>query len=445
MPSIEVLQALEAAGADPAWLAHHARRAGDVAAIRRLAPAAARMAGAAGGHRQALAQWEAALATYDARGDLASTPGRAEALEGVAVEAYLCGRPQPALEARQALLALHEAEGDLRRAGDDLRWLSRIHWWSGQGKEAETLGDRSIAVLEQFPDSRELALALSGRSQLAMLSERRTEAIALGERAVALGRRIGDRETVAHALTNVGTALIATEEHERGRAMLEEAFAVAAEDGHDDHAARALVNLRLPPSSAAAVTAGWRVTSAGRSSSRAGGTSTATCSTWSACARCSGWGWASGWPVRRTPAAPWRSASSRASASAPRSSPSGACRPAAASRTRARRSPTPDRAVATHELQRLGPVAAARAEHAWLEGDLAGCGAAARDANDLALRRGDAWTRGELAFWLGAPAASTSRPRPSPSRTRAPSPATGGARATPGRRRLPLRGGRRRE
>src|SRR5439155_15677915 len=39
--------------ADPARFAHHARRAGDVEAIRRLAPPAARAASAAGGHRQA--------------------------------------------------------------------------------------------------------------------------------------------------------------------------------------------------------------------------------------------------------------------------------------------------------------------------------------------------------------------------------------------------------
>ena len=58
-----VLAALEAAGdADPARLAHHARRAGDAGAIRRLAPVAARAASAAGGHRQALEHWEAALA-----------------------------------------------------------------------------------------------------------------------------------------------------------------------------------------------------------------------------------------------------------------------------------------------------------------------------------------------------------------------------------------------
>ena len=57
-------------------------------------------------------------------------------------------------------------------------------------------------------------------------------------------------------------------------------------------------------------------------------------------------------------------------------------------------------AVASGELQRLGPAAAARAEHAWLDGDLDASAAAARAAYDLALDRGDRWARGELAFWL---------------------------------------------
>jgi len=113
-----VLDALAAAGdADPARLAHHARRAGRVDAIRRLAPAAARAASRSGGHHQALEHWEAALAAEEG----ADPAVRAEALEGVAVEAYLCGHMARAIEARRGLLAIHEAAADALRAGDDLR------------------------------------------------------------------------------------------------------------------------------------------------------------------------------------------------------------------------------------------------------------------------------------------------------------------------------------
>ena len=57
-------------------------------------------------------------------------------------------------------------------------------------------------------------------------------------------------------------------------------------------------------------------------------------------------------------------------------------------------------ATSTGELQRMGPVAAARAETAWLAGDRAATARAAREAFDLAVDRDDRWTIGELGFWL---------------------------------------------
>ena len=57
-------------------------------------------------------------------------------------------------------------------------------------------------------------------------------------------------------------------------------------------------------------------------------------------------------------------------------------------------------AVNTGELQRLAPAAAARAEHAWLTGDLERTAAIARETYGLAVARGDVWARAQLAFWL---------------------------------------------
>ena len=389
-----VLGTLEAAGEpDPARLVHHARHAGDAAAIRRLAPQAARAAAAEGGHRQALEHWEAALE--------AAGGADPEALEGVSVEAYHCARMDRALEARRALLELHAAAGDGLRAGDDERWLSRILWWAGDATPAAEAADRAIARLEAFPNSRELAMALSARSQLAMLAQRHEEAIELGTRAERLARRIGDRETVTHALTNVGTTLV-QQGDERGPPMLEEAFALASEDGHDDHAARALVNFataavtrrrgdpRIPEYVERAL--------ALRPRARAG-------------------------RLRPVPARGARHAAalSRRVAARPRRTRSASLAygedtgvslcPAliVIGRLRARRGDRDAdaalddawrRAVATGELQRLGPAAAARAEHAWLEGDLARVAEVARPAYELAAARGDAWARAELAHWL---------------------------------------------
>ena len=74
--------------------------------------------------------------------------------------------------------------------------------------------------------------------------------------------------------------------------------------------------------------------------------------------------------------------------------------------------------MASQELQRLGPAAAARAEHAWLDGDLAGTAAAARATYQLAVDRGEPWARAELAFWLRRAGEPVARARPTiPSRT----------------------------
>jgi DNA-binding CsgD family transcriptional regulator len=256
-------------------------------------------------------------------------------------------------------------------------------------------------VLEAFPDSRELAMALSGRSQLAMLDERNEEAVALGTRAERLARRAGDDETVAHALTNVGSVLHKAGDLENGRALLEEAFALAVAGGHDDHAARALGNLALgmlmhhrdDPRVAEDIDRGLRFTvergldgyAQYLLGARAG---------------------------LRLLRGAWGAAEQDAQAALALGAQPGVsvcpalivfgrlqtrrgAEQAAATIEEARRV-----AEATGELQRLGPVAATRAEHAWLDGDVAGVIAAAEEIHALATRRDDVWARDELAWWL---------------------------------------------
>jgi DNA-binding CsgD family transcriptional regulator/tetratricopeptide (TPR) repeat protein len=391
---LRVLAALEAQGADPARLAHHARRAGDVDAIRRLAPRAAQAAASAGGHGDALEHWEAALAA-------GGTPEEVErALEGVATEAYLGGRSERALEARRALLARHEAAGDALRVGDELRRLSRALWWAGRGEEADAAAERAVAVLEAFPDSRELAMAISGRSQLAMLSQRHREAIDLGLRAVALGRALGDDAIVCHALTNVGTAMMDRPDPLPARGILEEAHVIAVDAGLDDDACRAIVNL-------AWMTLMWRRDAEGaradieRALAFARERELEGYVQYLLGARAH----------LRMLVGEWAAAEADAHASLELEHQPGP-RPCPGlivlGRLDARRGGTEagsflDRAwarsVDTGELQRLGPAAAARAEHAWLEDDPAGVLDAVGDVYDLAVARRDPWQMGELAYW----------------------------------------------
>jgi DNA-binding CsgD family transcriptional regulator len=56
-------------------------------------------------------------------------------------------------------------------------------------------------------------------------------------------------------------------------------------------------------------------------------------------------------------------------------------------------------ALQTAEYQRIGRVAAARAEAAWYNGDLNQVGSAATEGQRIAPTRADPWIASELAFW----------------------------------------------
>jgi DNA-binding CsgD family transcriptional regulator len=59
-----------------------------------------------------------------------------------------------------------------------------------------------------------------------------------------------------------------------------------------------------------------------------------------------------------------------------------------------------ERALSTGELQRIAPVAAARAEAAWLRGDPEGVRVEAMRAYSMAMHAGSRWDIGRIALWL---------------------------------------------
>jgi tetratricopeptide (TPR) repeat protein len=222
---------------DLARLVHHAREAGDTEAVLRYAPEAARQAATVAAHREAVGHYRAVLP----HAGRLPPPVRAE-LERYSVEAYLSGLSGEAVSARRAAVELREAGGDQERLGETLRWLSRLHWWDGNRREAEAAAARAIAVLEPLEPGHQLAMAYSNQAQLDMLAQRIEVAMGWAERAIELARRLDDQETLTHALTNIGSARLQDSDPD-GRVDLEEAFQVAVDAELDDHAARAIGNL----------------------------------------------------------------------------------------------------------------------------------------------------------------------------------------------------------
>lgn len=384
-------------GVSPARLAHHATEARNVEAIRRLAPVAAEEAIRADAHREAAAHYRTLLAHAESFDDRE----RAELLEKLAYECYLTQQEEEALAHRQAALAIRRGLGERMREGDTLRWISRLQWFAGRNEEARAAAEEAIAVLEPLPPGPELAMAWSNRAQLHMLAEEIDEAVLWGTRAIDLARTLRDDAILAHALNNVGAAEDMAG-REEGAAKLDESLRISLEQGYAEHAARAYTNIGSGAVRSLEYTRAERMLDEG----------IAYCTdrdldAWRM--------YMLAWRARlRLERGDWSEAAGDAHAVlAFRGGPAVSRIPALAvlGCIRVRRGDpgamelldeARELAMRTRELQRLSPVAAARAEAAWLRGDRVLIVEEVREAFAMSLTR-ETRERGglALALWRG--------------------------------------------
>jgi AAA ATPase domain len=190
------------ANTDASRLVHHASEAGDIDALVRYAPIAARDAATSGAHREAAAHYTLALEHEDR-----FTPAElADLFEECAVERYTIGAAADAALAQRRAVALRRQLPDREALGLSLRWLSRIMWFNGRRADADQAAEEATAVLGEVGDEGLFAFALSNQSQLAMLAHRSQESVALARRAIALATTSGATPVLSHALTNLGAA-----------------------------------------------------------------------------------------------------------------------------------------------------------------------------------------------------------------------------------------------
>ncbi len=392
-----ILYALENHAAEEvvaARLVHHADRAQDRAAVLRLAPLAAESAARLSAHREAAAHYETAL-RYAAQ-----LPPAEHALlhEKFSYECYVIDRAPDAIAARKAALTLWRQVGDRLREGDNLRWLSRLSWFNGQKAEAEQYAREAIALLEPLPPGPELAMAYSNCAQLYMLSNLTALALEWGAKAIKLATELNEMEILSHALNNVGTAKL-TKSDLSGQRELKQSLALALEGGFREQAARAYTNL-------ATRAVGMREFKVARGYLDDG---IAFCEKYDLDA------WGRYMTVLRARVAldlgHWAEAVADAEAVArhPRTAPISKI-PALVvlGLIRARRGEegaaqlldeARSLALPTGEMQRLGLVTIARAEAAWLQGDIASMADELAWTAELAAEQPEPWMDGELAFW----------------------------------------------
>ena len=236
-----VLAAMESRPAlarDEAHLAHHAEEAGDADAALRYAVAAARHATAFRSHREAAAHYARALRFAGAL----PAGERIALMEARSYECYLTGDLEAAIAVRREAIELIRATGDRRREGDNLRWLSRFCWFAGLSAEAHDHALAAYDLLADLPTGDELAMACSNLSQLHMLADDFAEATMWGKRALALADQLGNDAVRVHAMTNVGTACL-NRGDTAGVPLVQESVVMARRLGLEDDLSRALSNL----------------------------------------------------------------------------------------------------------------------------------------------------------------------------------------------------------
>ena len=343
----------------------------------------------------------------------AAAARRAELLERRSYECYLTDDIEEAIAARAA----RRWRAPPRAATGCARATRTAGCRAWPGSRATTppprpQAARAVELLEPLPAGRELAMAYS--NLVAAADARATTAparVRWGERAIALAERLGETEILVHALNNVGAgrarrdgarrprearaqpragarapasrstsrAPTPTSAPVRGRACASTRVA----DAHLAAGHRLLPRAR--PRRVALYMLGWRA----RSAARAG--------RWDAAARRAA---GRARPPGRGRAEPDHAARrARPPARAPR-------RPRRRGRRSTRRSSW---RAATGELQRLAPVAGARAEARWLAGEAGAVAAETAERARAGARPRQPWAAGELR-WL-APARGPPRPR----------------------------------
>src|SRR5215211_1719211 len=380
---------------DLARLAHFAEAAGDQEAVLEYAIAAAEQAASLHSHREAAAQYARALRFA---GSLPPAE-RARLFEERAAACYLSDHGEEAIAARKAALDLWRTLGDRLKEGENLRRLSHFYWLEGRGMEAEATAIAALEVLEPVPPGPELAMAYSNLAQLRMLDHDLEGTLHWGNRAISLAEELGETETLVHALNNVGSARYYAGD-DQGHQDLERSLQLAVAGGLLDHAGRALANLAFTSMLAMRLDEADRLLNtaidfaiehdldfrrgyllATRAALRA---------------RQGRWDEAET-EIRELLRQPRLSSVTRMMALttlgqvyARRGSPEAAA--------------TLDEALAlaerTGKLLRLGPVRAARAEAALLNGDSERALVEALAVRDLVFERGNPWDRGELAWLL---------------------------------------------
>jgi DNA-binding CsgD family transcriptional regulator/tetratricopeptide (TPR) repeat protein len=391
------LAVLRRAGSrDDARLAYHAEGAADAQAVVEHAIRAGNHALEIGAYREAIAQLERARRF----GGVMADEDRAELLEALGQARMVTAYGSEAEEAWSEALELRREQGDPRQVGDLLRLLARAASWLGQSVRARSLAREAVDTLEPLGDSHELGMAYSMLSGRLMIEQHNEEAIRWGTKALAVAETLADDEVRAHALNNIGSAQIASGDA-AGFDTLEASLEIARSRGYDDHVYRALFNLGASASATQQLTRANAYFDDLEQFSQRSEVLSCNIDANRADVLLSMGRW-----DEAAVAAQRAVATSRLQELDPLDLSSAKCALARLAMRRGAGDAAPLLAEAqalvaeSQELSRQLAITSARAELAWVAGDLRPALPAVQRVYELAIERGDAWAIGELGRWL---------------------------------------------
>lgn len=394
---LDALKASPITRTDDARLAHHAEAVGDAEAVLTYAPAAARRAAAASAHREAanlyaLAQRYAAQLPPDQHARL---------LEEYAVECDAVGLQIDGIAARRTAIQLWRELGNALKQGENLAHLMTLLNRVGHNAEAQQVSRAAIDILEALPPGRELALAYRMQAAVCLVNRDCEEALAWAEKALRLAEQSEAADVLAAIHVTTGTAWLFLD-YARGCAYLQDKIDWAQRAGLSARVAHMYSNLTAASGEVYQFqqAARYAATGIAYTVERDLDSHRLYLQAWQA--------------MTYLYLGRWVEAAEVATGVLQSSGVTVISRIAALTalgRLRARSgaaeaTSTLDEALQVaaraDNLQRLGPVRAARAEAAWLAAEpdrLERVLAEARAVYDLAIAKRHPWLAGELAFW----------------------------------------------
>lgn len=392
----QLLAALQAAERDTpaARLAHHALHALDHTAITRWGPAAAEQATARGAHREARAHWRAALH----HGQPADATQQRQWLEAFLATAQFTGRSEDDMAAFRELEQLALQRGDHADAAWQRARQGQACIPLLRHREAERLVGEALTMLQGLPPSLVTARVLHVEAWRLMIEREATASVQASRQALAIAQTAGDAAMVRAVRGGMGIATLFLD-YDEGIAQSTARIAEYRADGNIPGVVAILSNLGSGSGELMHLVRAeaWLREALALCRAHEIDGSVDYVQAWLALCR-----------VLR---GAWDEAAALAlevTARAGTLEMSRLMALLALGRLRVRRgdpgaAEVLDEALAmaesTQTLQRVGPTHAARAEAAFMRGDLAAVRAEVEAGLPLAQAKGHPWFIGELAYW----------------------------------------------